>query len=147
MIKDAVSPLEPRYEDLAGDGFGRKARRHFLATRPKFLTASVLPVLVGTAWGATVAGGDEVGLTSSRDVLEAYAAGEGPDRLMVTLGYAGWGPGQLEDELAEGAWYVVDGGPADVFAADPSDLWRTVLRRQPGDLAFVATPSTDPDLN
>jgi 1,4-dihydroxy-2-naphthoate octaprenyltransferase len=56
MIKEAVSPLEPRYEDLAGDGFGRKARRLFLATRPKFLTASVLPVLVGTAWGATAAG-------------------------------------------------------------------------------------------
>ena len=53
MIKDAVSPLEPRYEDLAGDGFGRKARRHFLATRPKFLTASVLPVLVGTALTAS----------------------------------------------------------------------------------------------
>jgi 1,4-dihydroxy-2-naphthoate polyprenyltransferase len=56
MIKEAVSPLEPRYEDLGGDGFARKARRLFLATRPKFLTASVLPVLVGTAWGATVAG-------------------------------------------------------------------------------------------
>jgi 1,4-dihydroxy-2-naphthoate octaprenyltransferase len=56
MIKEAVNPLEPRYEDLAGDGFARKARRLFLATRPKFLTASVLPVLVGTAWGATVAG-------------------------------------------------------------------------------------------
>ena len=62
MIKDAVSPLEPRYEDLAGDGLGRKARRHFLATRPKFLTASVLPVLVGTAWGATVAGRLELGV-------------------------------------------------------------------------------------
>lgn len=57
MIKQAANPLEPRYEDLAGDGFARKARRLFLATRPKFLTASVLPVLVGTAWGATVAGG------------------------------------------------------------------------------------------
>jgi 1,4-dihydroxy-2-naphthoate octaprenyltransferase len=56
MVKEAVNPLEPRYEDLAGDGFGRRARRLFLATRPKFLTASVLPVLVGTAWGATVAG-------------------------------------------------------------------------------------------
>jgi 1,4-dihydroxy-2-naphthoate polyprenyltransferase len=62
MIKDAVSPLEPRYEDLAGDGFGRKVRRYFLATRPKFLTASVLPVLVGTAWGATVAGGLQAGV-------------------------------------------------------------------------------------
>jgi 1,4-dihydroxy-2-naphthoate polyprenyltransferase len=56
MIKEAVNPLEPRCEDLAGDGRGRKARRLFLATRPKFLTASVLPVLVGTAWGATIAG-------------------------------------------------------------------------------------------
>ena len=56
MIKEAVSPLEPRAEDLAGEGLARKARRLFLATRPKFLTASVLPVLVGTAWGATVAG-------------------------------------------------------------------------------------------
>ena len=60
MIKDAVSPLEPRYEDLGGDSFGRKARRLFLATRPKFLTASVLPVLVGTAWGAHVAGNLEL---------------------------------------------------------------------------------------
>jgi 1,4-dihydroxy-2-naphthoate octaprenyltransferase len=56
MIKEAVNPLEPRCEDLAGDGLGRRARRLFLATRPKFLTASVLPVLVGTAWGATMAG-------------------------------------------------------------------------------------------
>ena len=56
MIKEAVNPLEPSYEDLAGDGFARKSRRLFLATRPKFLTASVLPVLVGTAWGATMAG-------------------------------------------------------------------------------------------
>jgi 1,4-dihydroxy-2-naphthoate octaprenyltransferase len=49
-------PAEPRLEDLAGDEPGRKARRLFLATRPKFLTASVLPVVVGSAWGAAVAG-------------------------------------------------------------------------------------------
>jgi 1,4-dihydroxy-2-naphthoate octaprenyltransferase len=62
MIKDAVSPLEPRLEDLAGDGLGRRARRLFLATRPKFLTASVLPVLVGTAWGGGLAGQFEFGI-------------------------------------------------------------------------------------
>lgn len=62
-------------------------------------------------WGATVAVGEDVGLTSSKDVLEAFAAGEGPDRLMVTLGYAGWGPGQLEDEIARNAWLTT---PADV---------------------------------
>lgn len=69
------------------------------------------------------------------------------DAIRIYAGYAGWSSGQLDDEVAEGAWYVVDGGPADVFSAEPEDLWRTVLRRQPGDLAFVATPSTDPSLN
>jgi 1,4-dihydroxy-2-naphthoate octaprenyltransferase len=62
MAKQAVSPVEPRYEDLAGDRLGQRARRLWLATRPKFLTASVLPVLVGTAWGAAVAGSFDVGV-------------------------------------------------------------------------------------
>jgi putative transcriptional regulator len=69
------------------------------------------------------------------------------DALRIYAGYAGWGAGQLDDEVAEGAWYVVDGGPSDVFSAEPEDLWRQVLRRQPGELAFVATTSTDPSLN
>ena len=69
------------------------------------------------------------------------------DAIRIYAGYAGWSAGQLEDEVAEGAWYVVDGGPVDVFDAEPEDLWQRVLRRQTGDLAFVATPSTDPRLN
>ena len=67
--------------------------------------------------------------------------------IRIYAGYAGWGAGQLEDEVEEGAWYVVDGGPDDVFSAQPADLWQRVLRRQPGELAFVATPSLDPTLN
>jgi 1,4-dihydroxy-2-naphthoate octaprenyltransferase len=56
MVNRGASPVEPRYEDLAGDRFGQRARRLWLATRPKFLTASVLPALVGTAWGVAAAG-------------------------------------------------------------------------------------------
>jgi putative transcriptional regulator len=62
------------------------------------------------AWGSTVVVGDDVGLTSSKDVLEAVAAGQGPERLLVTLGYSGWGPGQLEGEIARNAWLTA---PAD----------------------------------
>lgn len=65
----------------------------------------------------------------------------------IFAGYAGWGEGQLADEIARGDWYVVDGGSDDVFAAETADLWHRVLRRQPGDLAFLATPSVDPSLN
>ena len=68
-------------------------------------------------------------------------------RCASTPGYAGWSPGQLESEIDEGAWYVVTAEPGDVFAVDPDALWRTVLRRQEGDLAFLATYPDDPSLN
>ena len=61
--------------------------------------------------------------------------------------YAGWSPGQLEAEIDEGAWYVVSAEPGDVFAGDPDRLWRDVLHRQEGDLAFLATYPDDPGLN
>jgi putative transcriptional regulator len=67
--------------------------------------------------------------------------------LRVYAGYAGWSPGQLEAEIEEGAWYVLSAEPGDVFVADPGMLWRQVLRRQDGDLAFVATYPEDPTLN
>jgi len=67
--------------------------------------------------------------------------------LRVYAGYAGWSPGQLEAEIDEGAWFVLPAEPGDVFAAEPEQLWRTVLRRQEGDLAFLATYPDDPSLN
>lgn len=71
----------------------------------------------------------------------------GISSLRVYAGYAGWSPGQLEAEISEGAWYVLAAQPGDVFAAEPEQLWRRVLRRQEGDLAFVATYPDDPGLN
>jgi len=67
--------------------------------------------------------------------------------LRIFAGYAGWGSGQLEDELAEGAWYVVHGQAQDAFSLAPEGLWRSVLRRQGGDLAFVSTYPDDPSMN
>jgi putative transcriptional regulator len=69
------------------------------------------------------------------------------ESLRVYAGYAGWSPGQLEAEIDEGAWYVVGAEPDDVFAAEPERLWRDVLHRQDGDLAFLATYPDDPGLN
>jgi putative transcriptional regulator len=63
--------------------------------------------------------------------------------LRVFRGYAGWGPGQLEGEIDAGAWLVVEADPADVFTSDPNGLWRAVLRRQPGRVAWLADAPDD----
>ena len=58
---------------------------------------------------------DEVALTTSRDVLEAVSEGHGPERLIVTLGCAGWSAGQLEDEILRNGWLTVRADPAIIF--------------------------------
>lgn len=67
--------------------------------------------------------------------------------MRIFAGYAGWGAAQLDDEIEEGSWYVVPAQPPDVFRLDPTALWRDVLRRQPGELAWHSTRPVDPDLN
>jgi putative transcriptional regulator len=69
------------------------------------------------------------------------------DRLRVFAGYAGWEGGQLERELAEGAWYVLDADPEDALTSEPGGLWRFVLRRQGGKLALVSNFPADPTMN
>jgi putative transcriptional regulator len=67
--------------------------------------------------------------------------------LRIFAGYAGWGAEQLVGEIDEGSWYVVPAQAPDVFRIDPAELWRDVLRRQPGELAWHSTRPVDPGLN
>lgn len=67
--------------------------------------------------------------------------------LRVFAGYAGWGPGQLEGEIDEDAWFVVAAHEGDPFHPEADRMWRTVLRRQPGELAWVSTAPADPTWN
>ncbi|HWB68329.1 MAG TPA: YqgE/AlgH family protein [Mycobacteriales bacterium] len=68
-------------------------------------------------------------------------------QLRVFAGYAGWASGQLESEIEQGAWYVVDGLPLDPFDPAPARLWSAVLRRQPWPLSAVSTCPVDPTMN
>jgi putative transcriptional regulator len=67
------------------------------------------------AWQSTLAVNQNVGLTSSRDVLQAVARDGQPSEIMVSLGYSGWGAGQLENELAQNAWLTVPAEPFILF--------------------------------
>ena len=66
-------------------------------------------------WQSTLAVNAKTGLTTSKDILVAVGKGEGPAKLLVTLGYAGWAPGQLENELSQNAWLTVAAQPEVIF--------------------------------
>ncbi|MGH8967332.1 MAG: YqgE/AlgH family protein [Actinomycetes bacterium] len=83
-----------------------------------------------------------VDLDTPAELISPAVAG-----MRIFAGYAGWGTEQLEAEIEEGSWYVVPSTTADLFGADPEGLWMRVLRRQPGELAWVSTRPTDPTMN
>ena len=71
-------------------------------------------------WQSTLAVNEVLGLTTSKDILQAVGRGEGPEKILITLGYAGWAPGQLEHELAQNAWLTV-AASADVIFDLPAE--------------------------
>ena len=73
--------------------------------------------------------GDDFALTTSFDVLKAMSKGNGPRRRLLALGYAGWGPGQLEAELQANGWLVVAADTDLVFAADDIGKWQRALAK------------------
>ena len=88
------------------------------------------------------------GRVASADLTADPAIVAGQVRAVrVFRGYAGWGPGQLEGEIESGAWLVLDAEPDDVFDTDPDHLWRSVLRRQGGRLAWLADAPDDLSAN
>ncbi len=74
-------------------------------------------------------------------------AAPGVAEVRIFAGYAGWAPHQLEAEIAEGGWFVVDADPSDALSPLPEDLWRDVLRRQPGTVSLFADYPPDPSMN
>ncbi len=88
---------------------------------------------------------DSTGLVDLDTPIELMAAAVSSMRIFA--GYAGWTAGQLEDEIADGSWYVVAAEPGDPFRGEVGGLWAEVLRRQGGALAMLATMPAEPELN
>ncbi len=68
------------------------------------------------------------GMTATLDVLEDIAGGEGPSKALILLGYAGWGPGQLEDEISRNGWLTADADTSLVFEARDTQKWEAALK-------------------
>jgi putative transcriptional regulator len=92
----------------------------------------------GQSFDSTLNINDEISVTTSRDVLEAIAQGEGPRQSLVALGYAGWGSGQLEQELSANSWLS---GPADggiIFRLDAESRWLAAAKLLGVDLNLLS---------
>ena len=79
-------------------------------------------------WQSTLAISENLGLTTSKDVLEAVGRGEGPKDMFISLGYAGWSAGQLEQELAQNAWLTVVADPDVLFDLPPEGRLPAAMR-------------------
>jgi putative transcriptional regulator len=77
-------------------------------------------------WKSTLPVG-EIGLTTSRDILEAMARGQGPSEQLVALGYAGWGAGQLEDEIKRNGWLTVQADLDTIFQVPPQERYDAAM--------------------
>ncbi len=111
-------------------------------------TASVFAMATGDdlpvdRWGLRISPG--LGLVDPGRGPEHFEGRLG--RMRFFAGYAGWGAGQLEGEIATHGWFIVDALPDDPFATEPTDLWRQVLLRQGGELARFATHPSQPGVN
>ena len=96
-------------------------------------------VLHSRDWGGegTVDVAGRFAMSGQLDILRAIAEDRAPTRWLVALGYAGWGPGQLEDELTDDAWHVTAIDDEILFAIPPEDRWRAVLARDRIDPARI----------
>ena len=105
-----------------------------LARRPVLLGGPVQPdrgfVLHEDSrdFGPSLRFGKGMAISTSRDILEALARGEGPADFVMTLGYAGWGAGQLEDEIVQNAWLTVPADRAIVFDTPIEQRWQAAAR-------------------
>ncbi|MBB1088160.1 YqgE/AlgH family protein [Lysobacter sp. SG-8] len=92
----------------------------------------------GTGWDSTLEVADGLYLTTSRDILEAMARGEGPSNAIVALGCAGWSAGQLEQELANNDWLTAPSDAELLFALPLDERWQAAAGRIGVDFAYLA---------
>jgi len=71
---------------------------------------------------------DDLAMSTTRDILEDFARGQGPQPAVLALGYAGWGPGQLDSEIRGNGWLTSDQGDEIIFGADDPGKWRAALK-------------------
>lgn len=139
-------------EGVLGIVLNRPSDRRVDDVLPRWATKVAAPAVM--FFGGPVGLDQVIGLSAHGAVdLEDAMTGEipmddeGSSEIRLFAGSAGWGAEQLDEEIAQGSWWVFDAEPGDVTTSDPETLWPRVLRRQRGMTAWFALATADPSLN
>ena len=121
-------------EQIAGDIFAQlhiEVSNYDQVLSPVFDGGPVHPELgliihdgIAQDWESSINIGEQLKLTSSKDILDAMANGKSPENAMICLGYAGWSPGQLENEIQDNAWFTVPVDHAILFSSEVDNKWQ-----------------------
>ncbi|HWP95114.1 MAG TPA: YqgE/AlgH family protein [Gammaproteobacteria bacterium] len=126
-------PLDMRLRDIL-DQLKLPTTNEKVISMPVYAGGPVLPergFVLHTPhgdWDSSLKVTDEIAVTTSRDILVAMARGEGPERALVALGYAGWGAGQLESEIAQNAWLSAPADTQIIFETPYEKRWQAAAR-------------------
>lgn len=90
-------------------------------------------------WDSSLQVSDSIALTTSRDILEAISIGAGPQRVLVALGYAGWGRGQLEREIADNAWLNAPAEKSIIFDHPAAQRWKAAAELMGVDISLLSS--------
>lgn len=92
-----------------------------------------------SGWSSSLALSDDVMITTSKDILMALGSDKAPENFMVTLGYAGWGPGQLEEEIQENTWLTTPSNSEILFKTPIKDRWQKATEMLGIDIAHLSS--------
>jgi putative transcriptional regulator len=134
-VGEAVPQLEPAVDERETVYVGGPVQPSSIVFLAEFLDPSPAGLLVL----------GRIGFPAPEADIDELA--EATARRRVFAGYAGWGEGQLDEELDQGDWIPHPASPEDVFTDDPEDLWSQVLTRKGGAYALIARMPIDPGLN
>ena len=152
FFRTVVLILEHTDDGAVGVVLNRPSEHELVSALPDWEERAAAPSVVFV--GGPVGEGTAIclGRTGGSDDIAVIDASGDPDELAPSevrffSGYAGWGEGQLEDEIDEGAWLVLEAEPDDALDDEPELLWAKVLERQGGTLALLSRYPDDPRNN
>jgi putative transcriptional regulator len=141
VVINTATPMQLKeiFAQMQLDDQGKEGERVIMAGGPVQPERGFVLHAAGTEWQTTLKVSDEISLTVSRDIIAAMAEGRGPEHFLISLGYAGWGEGQLEAEIVANSWLTVPADKQIIFHTPVEKRWSEAAKSLGIDLQLMSS--------